>query len=149
MKLTQLFITTALAASTVSANDHLTRIRDHAGRLGKDFLNIQATLKDKQFNVAEVQGKVNTMDGDIESLKKLSAQFEDANPSMTANKDWIQTKQAIVLVDMFHEQKAQMVGADAKAMRTQIRTQAQNLAIRALFIEKTANQLLKTMAGGT
>ena len=58
MKLTQLFIATALAASTVFANDHLTRIRDRAGRLGKEFQDIQATLKNKQFNVADVQGMV-------------------------------------------------------------------------------------------
>lgn len=148
MKFTQLFITTALAASTAFANDHLTQIRDQAGRLGKEFQDIRTTLKDKQFNVPEMQGRVNTIDGNIENLKKLSAQFEEANPSMTASKDWIQAKEVMLLINMFHEQKSQMLGADAKTMRTQIRAQAQNLAIRALFLEKTSIRLLKTMAGG-
>lgn len=148
MKLKKLFITTALAASTVFANDHMIQIRDHAGKLGKEFQDIQATLKNKQFNVADVQRKVETIDGDIESMKKLSAQFEVANPSMTTNKDWMQAKEVLTLINMFHEQKSQMLTADAKAMRTQIRAQAQNLAIRALFLEKTYIRLLKTMAGG-
>ena len=148
MKLTQLFITTALAASTVFANDHLTQIRDHAGRLGKEFLDIQTALKDKQFNVAEMQGRINTIDGDIENLKKLSAQFEEANPSKRASKDWMQAQEVLTLINMFHERKSQMLGADARSMRTQIQDHAKNLAIRALFLEKTTIRLLKTMAGG-
>jgi cytochrome c556 len=148
MKLSQLFMITALAASTVFANDHLNQIRDHAGRLGKQFQDIQTKLKDKQFNVAEVKDRVSTIDGDIENLKRLSAQFEEANPSMAASKDWRQAKEAMLLISMFHEQKSQLLEADARTMRTEIRAKAQNLAIRAIFLEKTSTRLLKTMGGG-
>lgn len=148
MKLSQLFMITALAASTVFANDHLNQIRDHAGRLGKQFQDIQTKLKDKQFNVAEVKDRVSTIDGDIENLKRLSAQFEEANPSMAASKDWRQAKEAMLLISMFHEQKSQLLEADARTMRTEIRAKAQNRAIRAIFLEKTSTRLLKTMGGG-
>ena len=148
MKLTQLFMITALTASTVFANDHLNQIRDHAGRLGKQFQDIQTKLKDKQFNVAEVKDRVSTIDGDIENLKRLSAQFEEANPSIAASKDWRQAKEAMLLISMFHDQKSQLLEADARTMRTEIRAKAQNLAIRAIFLEKTSTRLLKTMGGG-
>ena len=113
MKLTQLFIATALAASTVFANDHLTRIRDRAGRLGKEFQDDPGHAQEQAVQRGRRAGQGEG--GDIESLKKLSAQFEEANLSMTTDKDWLQAKEAMLLIHLFHEKKSQMVGDRRKS----------------------------------
>ena len=151
MKLTQLAITTVLAASAAFANEHLTQIRDQAGKLGQEFRDIHVTVKNKNFNTVEVQNRVNAIDADIESLKKSAAAFEAAKHSLTANgdKDWKLSKDIIHLIDVFHEQKSQLLSGDPKKMRSMIRAQVDGLAKRASMLQETSNRLLRTIPAGS
>ena len=151
MKFTQLAIATVLAASAAFANEHLTQIRDQAGKLAKEFRNIGVMVENKNFNTVEVQNRVNAIDADIESLKKSAAEFEAANHSLTANgdKDWKLSKDIIHLIDVFHEQKSQMLSGDPKKMRSLIRSQAEGLAKRASMLQETSNRLLRTNPAGS
>ena len=151
MKLTQLAITTVLAASAAFANEHLTQIRDQAGKLGQEFRDIGVTVKNKNFNIVDVQNRVNAIDADIESLKKSAAEFEAAKHSLTANgdKDWKLSKDIIHLIDIFHEQKSQMLSGEPKKMRSLIQAQAEGLAKRASKLQETSNRLLRTIPAGS
>ena len=151
MKLTQLAITTVLAASAAFANDNLTQIRDQAGKLSQEFRDIGVTLKNKNFNTVEVQNRVNAIDAGIESLKKSTVEFEAAKHSLTANgdKDWKLSKDIIHLIDIFHEQKSQLLSGDPQKMRSQIRDQADGLAKRASMLQETSNRLLQTIPAGS
>ena len=151
MKFTQLAIATVLAASATFANEHLTQIRDQAGKLGQEFRDIGVTVKNKNFNTVEVQNRVNAIDTDIESLKKSAAEFEAANHSLTANgdKDWKLSKDIIHLIDVFHERKSQMLSGDPKKMRSLIRAQAEGLVKRASTLQETSNRLLRTIPAGS
>jgi hypothetical protein len=146
-----LLITTALAAPALRADTHLTQIRDRAVKLNNDFKAVDRELRSKQFNLATVTGKVDLIDEDINQLKRLSSSFEASNPKLnpTAVKEWQSIKETIALLDIFHDRKAEMLKGDVGKVRGQIRAQSQNLSIRALHLEKTSAQLLRSMSSGS
>lgn len=146
MKLARIAMTMLLAASAAFASDHLTQIRDQAGKLSQEFRDIGAMVKNRNFNTAEVQNRVNVIDADIEGLKRLAGEFETANPSLvtTGNKDWKLAKDLIHLIDIFHEQKAEILKGDPKKQRSLLRGHAQGLAKRAFMLQETSSRLLRT-----
>lgn len=145
MKLTQLAVTAALAASAAFASDHLAQMRDQAGKLGRAFRDIGVMVEKKNFNTEEVQNRVNMVDADIESLKRLASEFEGANPSLAANsnKDWKLAKDLVHLIDIFHEQKSEILRGDPKKQRSLLRGHAKGLARRAFMLQETSDRLLR------
>lgn len=151
MKLHNYLLITALAAPAVFADTHLTQIRDHAAKLNNGFLQVNRELKTKQFNLATINSKVDLLDQDIATLKSLSNSFESSNPRLSpqAEKDWQAIKETITLLEMFHGQKSEMLKGDVDKLRGQLRSQAENLAIRATHLEKVSARLLRAIGSGS
>jgi septal ring factor EnvC (AmiA/AmiB activator) len=149
MTLTTLTLTLALTAPAALANDHLTQIRDHAGKLGQEFQTIRQAVKAKNYDTADVQSRVAAAEANINKLKELVAEFEAANPSVASaeNKDWKKTKDLVHLIGIFHEQKAGILNSDPKN-RALLRAHADALAKRAFLLQETSSNLLSNMSSG-
>jgi peptidoglycan hydrolase CwlO-like protein len=152
MKLKHYLLITALAAPVaVFADTHLTQIRDNAAKLNTGFRDVDRELRNRQFNLAAVNSKVDLLDQEIANLKSLVSNFEASNPKLSAEaqKDLAAIKETIALLDMFHEHKSEMLKGDVAKLRGQLRAQAQNLSLRATHLEKTSARLLKTIGSGS
>jgi len=141
---TKLTMTLAITAVGAFANDQLIGIRDHARDLEREFRGIHEVVKDKKFNVADLQSRVEWTAGHVEKLKTLVAEFETANPNAATNQDWKQAKDFVTLIDMFHAQKAQIVTEGGKN-RSMLKVHALGLAKRAAMLQQSADRALKSL----
>ncbi len=136
-----------LAASAAFANDQLTQMRDHAKTLHQEFTQLQSAVKNRNFDVQTIQNRMNELDANIEKLKSIAAEFESSAPSnIAASSDWKLTKELIQLLDMFHEQKMELLNGDLRKNHGLVKVHAEGLARRAEILSKTTDKMLKHMS---
>jgi hypothetical protein len=143
-KLNTLALTLALTASAAFANDHLTQVAAHARGLAEDYRKMTITLKDKTFAPAELQKELQAADSDLGKIKTLLAEYAATGPKWNAAqaKDWQLTQDLVVLLDIFHTRKSDLLtGDNPSKKRKEIRTEAQGLMTRATLLEQAAKRL--------
>ena len=141
----KLIVTLAFTAIGAFANDHLIQIRDQARGLEQEFRGIHAAAKAKKFDAAEMQARLEATASGVDKLKTLVAGFEAATPHLTAGADWKKTKDLVTLIDIFHAQKAELLGPDGIKNKGLLKSHADGLARRALVLQESADRLLKNL----
>lgn len=139
-----LALTLAFTASAAFANDHLTQIAGHARELAQDYGKMTQTLKNKNFAPQELLQQVQAVDADVAKIKTLLGEFAATNPEFSAlqAKDWKLTQDLVVLLDVFHNRKTELLsGTNAQQDRKKILAESQAVVTRATMLEKAALRL--------
>ncbi len=140
----QLALTLALTASAAFANDHLTKIADHARNLATDYRRMADTLKNKDFAPHELKQELQEAEAALSNVKTLLAEYSATGPNLNAaqQKDWQLTQDLVTLLDIFHGSKTELLSeANAQKKRSDIRAHALGLLTRATMLEATVKRL--------
>jgi hypothetical protein len=143
-KITTLALSLALSASAAFANDQLVQVAAHARDLAEDYRKMSVTLKDKNFAPADLQQELQAADTDLGKIKTLLADYAASSPKWNDAqlKDWKRAQDLVVLLDVFHTRKADLLTGDNPIKkRKQIRLEAQSLETRATMLEQAAKRL--------
>jgi len=138
-------MTLAFTSIVAFANDHLIQIRDQARGLEREFRGIHTTARSKQFDMAEMQARIEATSSGVDKLKTLVGGFESQSPHLATGADWKKTKDLVTLIDIFHTQKVQLLGPDGIRNKGLLKSHADGLAKRAFALQESADRLLKNL----
>jgi hypothetical protein len=140
----KLAFTLAFATTAAFASEHLTQAQDYARSLTQEFRAIHQATKAKTFSPADVQNHINTTTETLGKLKATVAEYEAANPAAANNPEWGKAKQLVTLLEIFHNNKLQLLQGNATKNRSQIGNHAKGLVVRSEMLQQATERMLKT-----
>ena len=146
MKLTYFATAFVMMATAAIANDHLVQIRDHAGKLAREYREIGSVVKSKNFNQADLQSRLSAVNADVDRLKQLAGEFESSNSQLAGHDDWKRTKTLVDLIALFHTEKSNLLADQPHKKRSLLKSHAEGLAMRATKLEASSSKLLRSMS---
>jgi cytochrome c556 len=133
-----LIATAAFAASPTPIAD----IVSNAKTVQTEATALKTMLKSRQVDVEQVQQKTASLGETVSRMKQLVTEYEAANPSAAQTKAWNDVKLRIELIDVFHNNKSQLLSQeDVARNRDMLRAKADGIARRAAGILQAATSL--------
>lgn len=143
----KLIFSLLLTATTLFGNPDLTKIRDHAEQLEREFRNIRSALRCpmedcEQAPLVEAQQRLLGVTALLDNMRKLILNAERADPALAADAGWKRTKQVARVIDVSHAQKSHFLVGAARDYRWQMEAYADLLIREADLLRQLASQLL-------
>jgi hypothetical protein len=138
-------IITALCAVALD-KEFVDRTMGSAQNIERDASLVDAAIKSKKNDVADVRKKIDAMSADVAALHELVAQFEATHPQFSASEaaQWKLVKDKVQLLEIFHGQKKKLADEDFDQNRSLIRAHAKGVAERAAKLQRTLTQLMRS-----